>query len=436
MNQVPVSTSPRRRLPWLSAILFIVAGAATALGGVKLVALHGSWYYLLAGLGVLLTGVLLLANRRMALWLYAAVLLLSTAWALYEVKLDWWQLLPRLDVWFVLGLWLLLVAGRRHATPHARAGGAPLAIALVVTAVIGIASLFVDPYRIDGRIERSAADLVPAPHPIPGVPDGDWHTYGGTSVGQRFSPLNAITPQNAHTLQVAWTFQTGDKPGPDDPLEITSEDTPQKIGDNLILCTPHSMVIALDATTGKETWRYDPKIQSPTGSFKKWEHMTCRGVGYHDEADYVTPGSATTTAGACTRRLFLPTADARLIALDANNGQVCTDFGDHGTVNLLTKDLTGKILPGGYYSTSPPVVTRDLVIIGGHVTDNYSTDEPSGVIRAFDVHDGHLVWNWDPRPSGRHLSAAPGRGLHAQLPERLVGHECRRETRPRVPAHG
>ncbi len=55
----------------------------------------------------------------------------------------------------------------------------------------------------------------------------------------------------------------------------------------------------------------------------------------------------------------------------------------------------GDFNPGGYYSTSPPSVTRDLVIIGGHVTDNVSLDEPSGVIRAYDVRSGELVWNWD-----------------------------------------
>ncbi len=52
----------------------------------------------------------------------------------------------------------------------------------------------------------------------------------------------------------------------------------------------------------------------------------------------------------------------------------------------------GPFTPGGYYSTSPPAVAGNLVIVGGHVTDN----EPSGVVRTFDIDDGHLVWNWDP----------------------------------------
>lgn len=96
---------------------------------------------------------------------------------------------------------------------------------------------------------------------------------------------------------------------------------------------------------------------------------------------------------ACPRRLYLPTADARLIALNADNGKICEGFGKQGVIDLTTG--IGPFTAGGYYSTSPAAITRQLVIIGGHVTDNESTNEPSGVIRAYDVHDGHLVWNWD-----------------------------------------
>src|SRR5690606_30947155 len=98
-------------------------------------------------------------------------------------------------------------------------------------------------------------------------------------------------------------------------------------------------------------------------------------------------------AQACPRRLYLPTADARLIAINADTGKVCEGFANQGVIDLTTG--IGPFTAGGYYSTSPAAITRDLVIIGGHVTDNESTNEPSGVIRAYDVHDGRLVWNWD-----------------------------------------
>ena len=89
---------------WVAGVL----GALLALGGAYLLWLGGSWYYLLAGLGLLLVGVLIHRGQRAALWLYALVLLASLAWTVYEVRFDWWQMAPRIDLWCVLGLWLLL----------------------------------------------------------------------------------------------------------------------------------------------------------------------------------------------------------------------------------------------------------------------------------------------------------------------------------------
>lgn len=85
-----------RLLPTLLGILLLLMGLAMLAGGIKLSMLGGSLYYLLAGIGLTLTGVLLIAARRAALGLYALVLFASTLWALWEVGLDWWQLVPRL----------------------------------------------------------------------------------------------------------------------------------------------------------------------------------------------------------------------------------------------------------------------------------------------------------------------------------------------------
>ncbi|WP_287812401.1 PQQ-binding-like beta-propeller repeat protein, partial [Pseudomonas sp.] len=93
-------------------------------------------------------------------------------------------------------------------------------------------------------------------------------------------------------------------------------------------------------------------------------------------------------------------------ALNADTGKMCEDFGNKGAIDLTAN--IGTFAPGGYYSTSPPAVTKDLVVIGGHVTDNVSTDEPSGVVRAFDVHDGHLVWNWDSGNPEKTTPIGPG----------------------------
>lgn len=459
-------------LTTFTAVVFIVIGALLAVGGVRLGMLGGSWYYLVAGIGVLVTGLLLLIRRRSALLLYALVLFGSTIWAVAEARFDFWQLLPRLGLWVVLALWLLIPAVHRGAlfgpptTP--RAGRTPLAAATVLAVLLGIGTSLVDPHDRPGRLDLAAAPAASATSATsPDAPraPGDWIDYGGSPLGQRYSPLTQITPENVGNLKMAWQFRTGDMPGPDDPTETTDENTPIKVGDTIFVCTPHSRVIALDAASGKERWRFDPQLKSAVG-FKHWEHMTCRGVSYWDAslhpaaaasapavvsdaaaspaAESAAPASATavmnaaasasdaasapgagaaaalatspggasdatatasapeaasapspsTTATAeCPKRIFLPTADARLIALDADTGKPCPSFGKNGEIDLRAN--IGPFTPGGYYSTSPPAVTRDLVILSGHVTDNESTNEPSGVVRAFDVHDGHLVWNWD-----------------------------------------
>ncbi|HEX5126974.1 MAG TPA: glucose/quinate/shikimate family membrane-bound PQQ-dependent dehydrogenase [Rhodocyclaceae bacterium] len=407
------NSHPSRIAPaiiFTGAVLCLL-GLALALGGIRLVSLGGSWYYVLAGLGIVITAILLLTRRREAFWLYAFVLLATVVWAVAEVQFDWWQLVPRISLWFLIALWLLTPwiadAFYTDAKLKFRSITWPLWFVVVITIVVGLIGAFSDYYDRPGQLalqgSTSAASAAPTSN------SGDWPTYGGSPGGDRYSVLTQITPQNASQLKMAWRFETGDKPGPGDPTETTDENTPLKIGNSLFICSPHSKVYALDASTGKERWHFDPHITSPVG-FKHFEHMTCRGVSYHDDANYpaasASSPSSAATSSACQRRLFLPTADARLIALDADNGKVCDDFGSHGTVNLRTS--VGPFKPGGYYSTSPPAITRNLVIIGGHVSDNVSNNEPSGVIRAYDVHDGHLVWNWDAGKPDQTAPLPPG----------------------------
>ncbi|AZC26359.1 MULTISPECIES: glucose/quinate/shikimate family membrane-bound PQQ-dependent dehydrogenase [Pseudomonas] len=430
------ASSPSRLPPRLLGILLLLMGLALLAGGIKLSMLGGSLYYVLAGIGLTLTGLLLLAGKRAALGLYALVLFASTIWSLWEIGLDWWQLVPRLSLWFALGVVLLLPWFRR---PLLRDGPAPMGTAALSVAVVlaggaAIGSQFTNPGEISGDLGRDSADMAST---APAIPDGDWQAYGRTEFGDRYSPLKQITPANIGKLQEAWRIRTGDMPTAKDPVEITNQNTPLKVNGKLYACTAHSKVLALDPDTGKEIWRFDPQIQGPNGDdFRGWAHMTCRGVSYYDEANYqnsdaISRPATLSPAGqaiatSCPRRLFLPTADARLIAINADTGKVCEDFGNKGAVDL--KAGIGSFTPGGYYSTSPAAITRNLVIIGGHVTDNESTNEPSGVIRAFDVHDGHLVWNWDsgnpdettPLPEGKtYTRNSPNMWSLASVDEKL-----------------
>src|SRR4051812_20360877 len=384
--------SPRFRfIAVITGVLMALAGLGLGAGGLYLASMGGSWYYILAAVGFILTGALLVVGRPAALLVYALVVIGTLAWTVYEVRFDWWQLTARGDVIFLIGVWLLMPwttnsLGRRtsEGPPAAwRGSGLALSGSLAIAAVVGIVAMFSDYHDQPGALPTEQA-LASVPN-SGGVPDGDWHAYGRSWRGDRYSPLAQISPANAQNLQVAWKFNTGDIRGPNDPQETTYEVTPIKVDDTVYLCTPHTIVIALDAETGQERWRYDPKIDES----KDLQHLTCRGVSYHQVEDGHQADAA--TAGAeCPKRLFLPTADARLIALDAMTGKPCPGFGDNGHVNLWTG--MPEVQPGFYYSTSPPVVTRDFVIIGGKGSEKVSTREPSGVIPAYDVNNRPPVW--------------------------------------------
>ncbi|CAM2929409.1 quinoprotein glucose dehydrogenase [Ectopseudomonas mendocina] len=386
----------------LTVWVAIVLGALLALGGAYLLWLGGSWYYLLAGLGLLLVGVLIHRRQRAALWLYVLVLLASLVWTVFEVRFDWWQMVPRIDLWCVLGLWLLLPWINRHIAPGQpwRDGASVmLGIGLLLGAGMAVYSLTQDYHRLPGRFDEprmATAGVATASRSA-----SEWTAYGGSSRGERYASAEQITAANVGRLKKAWEFHTGDLPGEGDPGEITNQVTPLKVGDNLFICTPHSIAIAVDADTGEERWRFDPAINRQA---EYYQHMTCRGLAYHDATAYrgpliaardgAAPEPSPAATARCTQRLFLPTNDATLYALDVHDGKPCEDFGKAGMVDLkvgLGDDALGVYLP-----TSPPVVTEKLVIVGGSVTDNGSVDSPGGVIRAYDVRTGALVWNFDP----------------------------------------
>ncbi|HEX6959733.1 MAG TPA: glucose/quinate/shikimate family membrane-bound PQQ-dependent dehydrogenase [Ferrovibrio sp.] len=395
-----------RLVMWISGGVILLLGLILGIGGVRLITLGGSWYYVLTALGLVLTGMLLILRRTLALWLYALVVLGSIIWAIAEIGFDWWPLAARGDIIFIIGLYLLMpwithgfqIRGESGASPAAwRGAGLPLAVALTIAAVVGVIAMVTPSHDREGQLAMSPVTETQANYA--GVPDGDWRAYGRSSYGDRYSPLTQITPGNVNSLTVAWDFHTGDIRQPTDPVETTYEVTPLKIGDTLYLCTPHDFVIALDAESGQERWRYDPKLDQS----RSLQHLTCRGVSYHTAAE-----QGGRSSGDCPERLFLPTADARLIALDPKTGKPCSGFGDNGTVDLWPGMPEKQ--PGYYYSTSPPVATRDLVIVAGNVSDNVNVREPSGVIRAYDVNTGRLVWNWD---SGNPEQTEPiGEGEH------------------------
>lgn len=371
-------------------VVLLLIALYSLLGGVWLAALGGSWYYALLGIGLLASAAYLWRHREPGLWLYALALAATLAWGVWEVGADFWALAPRYGLLFLFGLWLLLPpATRGFAAPRPAkfAMGAAMAGML---AVLGY-GIFNDPQEINGTLSRAQPAQA---QPVPGVADEDWPSYGRTEGGVRYSPLAQINDENVKNLQVAWTYRTGDFRTENDSAETTNEVTPIKVGDKLFLCTPHQFLDALDPATGKRLWRYDPQLKAD----KTFQHLTCRGVSYHDAgnterfpASLAKAGGASSTA--CPRKVLLPTNDGRLVAVNADNGQKCGDFGDNGEIDL--QKSMPHAYPGGYNPTSPPVVTATTIVIGGSVTDNFSNKEPSGVIRGYDVRTGELKWVFD-----------------------------------------
>ena len=216
---------------------------------------------------------------------------------------------------------------------------------------------------------------------------GDWPYYGGDEFGQRFSPLDEITRENVGELEVAWTYRSGELgAGFAKRNAMAFEATPIHIKGTLYLSTPTNIVIALDAATGRERWRYDPGIDRTV----RYGEATSRGVSYW------STGDAERTR-LCSERIFEGTLDARLIALDAHTGRPCSDFGHGGTVDLRAGQRIRDT--ADYLVTSPPAIYHEFVIVGLAIGDNRAVDVERGVVRAFDARTGAVRWSWDPIPT-------------------------------------
>jgi quinoprotein glucose dehydrogenase len=384
----------------VSGVIFILFGLALLGGGIWLATLGGSWYYLLAGIGMLVAGALVFQGKRSAQPFMAFLLFATLIWSVIEVKFDWWQLLPRLDIWFAAAVWLLLPFVSRRLAPAAdgaakqpQAGKTALSAAVALTVIAGVIALFQDYHDLHGDVPAENMAATASGDLAPGVEHNDWSAYGRSGYGDRYAPAAQITPANISGLKEAWTYHTGDFKGPNDPGEIANEVTPLKVNDMLYLCTPHNIVIALNPDTGKEIWRHDPKINRDAASY---QHMICRGVAYWDvNAGRAKNNPAPEAAGMeCPRRILAPTMDGTMIAVNADTGESCKSFGNNGVVNLY-KNMA-MIKRGFLMPTSPPAVSQKMAVIAASVTDNHSTEEPSGVIRGYDPVTGKLMWNWDP----------------------------------------
>lgn len=226
----------------------------------------------------------------------------------------------------------------------------------------------------------------------------DWPSFGRDYANQRFSPLNQVNENNVKKLALAWQFKSG--------ISASFQTTPIVVNKVMYLSLPYNHVVALDAVTGKELWRYKHERN------KDWK-MCCgpanRGVALSDG------------------KVFMGTVDARLIALDAKTGAKLWDINivdaavkTEGQNSLDSSDPNSSRHSYGGTGVGismAPVTYKGKVIIGitgvgyGLHVDSARADIPLGAVigvdgrygrpgflAAFDMNTGKRIWQFDTIP--------------------------------------
>ncbi len=204
----------------------------------------------------------------------------------------------------------------------------------------------------------------------------NWLMYGHDYTNQRYSALSQINTRNVHTLVPRWVFQTGGPIG-------SFENTPVVVNGVMYITTPYNHVIAVDARTGQQLWRYEHKLGT---------QIYCCGPNNRGVA--VAYGM-----------VYMATLDARLVALDQKTGKVKWD--------VEVADPTA-----GYSLTLAPLVYKGMVIVGNSGAE-YGV---RGFVDAYNAFNGQRVWrfwtipekgwegNWSPTtPEGENLNRNIGK---------------------------
>jgi quinoprotein glucose dehydrogenase len=198
----------------------------------------------------------------------------------------------------------------------------------------------------------------------------DWPVYGGTSENNHFSSLTQINRKNVKRLRVAWTFDTEEAGG--------LQTSPIVVDGVLYGLTPSQKVFALNAVTGQLLWKFDSGIRGTQPD---------RGLAYWSDG----------TAGKEKDRRILVGVMNFVYALDAATGKAITTFGTDGRIDLR-EDLDRDPAAQSIYMTSPAVIYKDLMIVGGREAETLPAS--FGDVRAYDVRSGKLRWWFHtiPRP--------------------------------------
>ena len=230
----------------------------------------------------------------------------------------------------------------------------------------------------------------------------EWLYYGGDQAGTKYSSLADINTSNVQKLHIAWQWkhwetplqQYGTTPG-------FFEATPLMIDGVLYVTTPYNSIAAVDAESGKELWRFDGE------AYKLGQLLSASGWKLRGTAFWRSNGRL---------YIFLNSRN-RLFALDARAGEPVHTFGSNGQVPL--NDLPRISDTTHATQSSPPVVYKDLVILGSQVPDRVQGSDPVGYVQAFSARTGQRVWTFSVIPQS---SKDPGADTWENESWRTNGH--------------
>lgn len=213
-------------------------------------------------------------------------------------------------------------------------------------------------------------------------PSRDWPVYGGDFANTHYSPLTQINRSNVNQLVIAWSFDTGETGG--------LQTSPLIVAGVLYGITPTQKVFALAAATGRLLWKFDSGIvgTQPDRGLAYWPPPS---VGSADAVNASVPAAPPKLGEA---RVFVAIGNF-LYALDAATGVPISSFSENGRIDLrknLGRDPATLWVP----LTSPGIIYRDLIIVGGR--DPETLPAPPGDIRAYDVRTGELRWSFHTIP--------------------------------------
>jgi quinoprotein glucose dehydrogenase len=237
--------------------------------------------------------------------------------------------------------------------------------------------------------ESAAPASSPAMGHMPSTADGEWPLYTADLKGTRYSPLDQINGDNFDDLEMAWHFKTdnlGSHP------EYKLEGTPLMV-DGVLYTTggTRRAAIALDGKTGELIWMYSLR-EGKRGGYAP-RQLSGRGLSYW-------------TDGEGTARVLYITPGYRLISLDAATGVPDPAFGKNGILDLKVGVVKGNneqidLVTGEIGLHATPTVVGDKIIVGSAMKEGFTVDTSNnskGLVRAFDVRTGDLVWRFDTMP--------------------------------------